>query len=243
MRRGWVCLVAALLCPACGQSSPMVSAPTSPTSVTVTTPAPTPTSRYTLSGIVRAAGAPAAGATVALLTFESGDLIVSTATDGNGAYRLPEVQNVSPFSGALVSVSRPEYFTETKYIPMNQDQKFDFELERAETISAGEVIHSAVGVAARCASLGYGGGGGSICRRFVLTVPAAGTLEITVSSTPASPFDGTVLKPDGSIGAYAATSLSPLRLAHQVTAGRTYQIDVVHISPATRDFVLNTTMR
>ena len=67
--------------------------------------------------------------------------------------------------------------------------------------------------------------------------------NLTVTSAPAAPFDGTVLRPDGTIAVYTATSVLPLRLRLPVTAGLTYQIDVVHISPATREFELNTTLQ
>ena len=58
------------------------------------------------------------------------ELIASLATDGNGSYSFPSVENVS-FSGALVSVSKADYFTDTKYILMSQDRQLDFDLERA----------------------------------------------------------------------------------------------------------------
>lgn len=213
-------------------------------------PAPTPspavpipgglTGVYALSGVVTAEGFTVAGATVALLAFEDGALIESTLTDGNGSYRLASVRNVSPFSGALVSVSKPEFFTATRYVPMNQDEKSDFDLERARHISVGQRIQSRPS-GARCASLGYGGGPGSECQRFALTAPTSGTLEVTVSSSPASPFDATLLKPDGTIGVYVAAPTTPLRLALQVLAGLTYQIDVVPIGGP--EFEVTTSMR
>jgi hypothetical protein len=125
---------------------------------------------------------------------------------------------------------------------MSQDQQVDFELEPAAFVPVGPVIQSAVGDAARCASLGYGGGGGAICRRFAVTVPDAGTLEITVTATPPTAFDSTVLRPDGTIGIYK-TSASPLRLSLPVAPGFTCQIDVVHINPPTREFELSTVRR
>jgi hypothetical protein len=125
---------------------------------------------------------------------------------------------------------------------MTKDGTVDFDLERARYVSLGEVITSEVGASARCASLGYGGGGGSVCQRFALTVPEAGTLEVAVSSAPATPFDLTILRPDGTIGVYGA-SPSQARLTLAVAAGLTYQIDVVHINPAIREFELRTTMR
>jgi hypothetical protein len=48
---------------------------------------------------------------------------------------------------------------------------------------------------------------------------------------------------DGTIGIYGASSFSPLKVTLAVAAGLTYQIDVVHIAPATREFELTTTVR
>jgi len=213
------------------------------------TPTQSPTSpagstAYALSGVVTAAGLPIAGATVALLTFDSGALIASTVTDGNGSYHLSDVRNVS-VSGALVSVSRSGYFTETRYVPMTRDETSDFSLVHASHISVGERIRSRPGDA-RCASLGYGGRGGTSCQRFALTVPVSGTLEVEVDSTPASISNGdvTVLKPDGTIGIYASPPGWPLRLTFQVATGLTYQIDVVHRGvPGAQDFELTTALR
>lgn len=215
----------------------------SPTGPTPGISLPTPgglTGVYGLSGVVTAVGVPVAGATVALLTFEAGALIESTLTDGNGSYTLAAVRNVSPYSGALVSVSKPGYFTNTRYVPMTRDETSDFDLVRASHISVGQQIRSRPGDA-RCASLGYGGGGGAVCQQFAVTVPSSGTLEVTVSSSPASAFDTTVLEPHGTIGAYVAAPTTPLRLALQVVAGLTYQIDVVPIGVP--EFELTTALR
>lgn len=231
-----LCIVGLLMFPAC-EGATVVPSPAAPAPAPSTLNPP-----YTLSGVVRVAGLPAAGAAVALLTFEAGALITSTVTDASGSYRLSDVRNVSPFSGALVSVSKPDYFTQTRYIWMGPDKTAPFDLEPAAHVSLGQAITSEVGAAARCASLGYGGGGGAVCRRLALTVPESGTLEVAVFSTPASPFDLTILRPDGTIGVYGS-SPSELRLSLDVAAGLTYQIDIVHFSPAVREFELRTTMK
>jgi hypothetical protein len=204
---------------------------------------------HALAGIVRVAGVPVAGARVGLIKLGvqtpaspgPEDLIASVVTNGDGSYSLSRVENVS-FSGALVGVSKLDYFTDTKYILMSQDRELDFDLERAVNISVGQVILSLVGDT-RCASAGYGGGGGSSCRRFAVPIHASGTLEVTVSSSPPAPFDITILRPDGSIGIYMAAPLSPLKATLAVSAGLTYQIDVVHVHPATREFELTTAFR
>jgi hypothetical protein len=190
--------------------------------------------------VVRADGGPFAGAKVALLKFKESELNAFVLTDASGSYSFSAVQHVS-FSGALVSVSKPDYFTETRYIFMAGDQTFDVDLERAVHISLGRAVRTPVG-AARCASLGYGGGVGALCRRFAVTASASGTLEAAISSAPSAEFDITVMNPDGTIGVYGSSS-SPMRVTLGVTAGATYQIDVVHIWPHTREFELLATVR
>jgi hypothetical protein len=131
------------------------------------------------------------------------------------------------------------YLTETTYVPLFQDQTQDFDLEPAEAISLGQVVQAPVGTD-RCASLGYGAPPGSLCRRYALPVPASGTLEVAISSSPFD-YDVSVLTPEGAIAVYASSSVSPLRVTLQVSAG-TYQIDVVHRGSA-RAFELTTSLR
>ena len=193
---------------------------------------------YALSGRVTAEGRPVAGAGVAHLNLGNGALTSSTLTDTNGSYRLSGVSQASEW---LVSVSKTDYFTSTRYVQMLRDETTsDFALERASFISVSDQIQSRPD-GARCASLGYGGNGGENCRRFALSVPASGTLEVIVSSSPTSPFDGTILKPDGTIGTYGAVARTPLRLTLDVVAGLTYQIDVVPIGAP--DFALTAAVR
>lgn len=221
----------AIVVSACG-SSPS----TSPTE----SPRVNGTPQRALSGLVRAGGNPLAGARVALVRFQLDALAATVMTDVDGAYRFSSADPVS-VSGALVSVSKPDFFTATRYVPMFQDQVQDFDLERAVYIAVGDVVRSPVGDA-RCASLGYGGGAGAMCRRFALTMADSGTLEISVSAN-GLPLDVSVLRADGTIGAYVAAPVSPALVSLRVAAGLTYQIDVVHIDPATREFDLTTTLR
>lgn len=250
MERKFACFCSLVLLVGCADSRRLPT-PSSPTP-TMPTPAPCPPcpppGAHALSGVVKVAGVPVAGARVGLVKLGPQtpvspgpeELIDSRMTDANGSYSFPSVENVS-FSGALVSVSKADYFTDTKYILMSQDRQLDFDLERAVYISVGQVILGQVGEA-RCASFGYGGGGGAACRRFVVPLHASGTLEVSVSSSPGVPFDATVLRPDGTIG-INVSSFSPLKVTLPVAAGLTYQIDVVHINPATREFELTTALR
>ena len=194
---------------------------------------------YALSGVVRVAGVPTAGATVALLADRQ--IIASVVTDRSGAYGFPEVSNFS-FSGVLVGAARPGYFTDTKYILVTGPRQLDFDLMEAAQIPFGQMVRSPVGDA-RCASLGYGGMGGAPCRRLAVTVPTSGTLVVTLSATPSGPFDISILTPLGAIAAYRSSSILPIELTASVEAGLTYQVDVVAFSSSIREFELSTTLR
>jgi hypothetical protein len=236
IERKLACLCCIILLAACDDTRQGSTAAPSPFDA----PASGVTRSVALSGIVTVEGRPLAGATVGLLSLGNGSLIKSTVTDANGAYRLTDVANVSLVSDALMSVSKADYFTITKYVQMFQDQTSDFALERAAYISIGDQIQGRPGDA-RCASLGYGDGGGAICRRFAVKPAASGTLDVLVSPGTPSPFDGTILRPDGTIGVYGSGGPTPLRLALEVQGGLTYQIDVVPIDFP--EFTLTTALR
>ena len=87
------------------------------------------------------------------------------------------------------------------------------------------------------------GMGGALCRRLAVTVPASGTLVVTLSATPGGPFDISILTPLGAIAAYRASSIVPIDLTASVEAGLTYQVDVVAISSSIRELELSTTLR
>jgi hypothetical protein len=193
---------------------------------------------YALSGVVRVAGVPTAGATVALLG--DNQIFASVVTDRSGTYSFPEVSNFS-FSGVLVGASMPRYFTDTKYILMTGPAQLDFELMEAERIPFGQTVNSPVGDA-RCASLGYGGMGGAPCRRLAVTVPASGTLVVTLSATPSGQFDMSILTPLGAIAAYSSSGL-PIELRASVEGGLTYQVDVFARNTPDREFQLSTMLR
>lgn len=234
-----VWIVAALLLSGCGGSSspPGNSDPLGPTPLQGSVPTPAPP--FSLSGVVRAGAVLVPGATVALLTGNT--MSASTLTDPQGTYGFSGVQNVS-FSGALIGVSKPGYFTDTKYIFITMSpQTLDFDLEAASIVPVGQRVRTPTG-GARCASLGYGGMGGSQCRRSTVIAPATGQIDVTVTSIPASPFDITILRPDGTIAAYRSDT-APVGVTADVIGSMPYQIDVVHIDPSVREFELTTTSR
>ena len=128
-----MCACGLLFLIACDDSRPLPTS-ASPASATPTTtsapfrvgcplPCPLP-GAHALSGVVRASGIPMAGARVGLVKIPeqivpSGgpdELIASTATDAAGWYSFAKVENVS-FSGALVAVSKPGYFTGNEVHP------------------------------------------------------------------------------------------------------------------------------
>jgi hypothetical protein len=233
-------MIVVVLLAAC--TSPTFKVPTTPTAPTGVAPTPIPPAAipWTLSGVIRVDATPVAAAKVSLLTSDGG-VRESLVTDASGSYRFTAVEDVL-YAGALVSVARPGFFTETRYVPLGESQTSDFELARAEFITVGETVQRSIG-SARCASTGYGGRGGALCRRLVLTAPASGALFVTLTASPEQPFDLSVLQSDGAIGAYIAAPRLPLQITTGVDAGSVYQIDVVAIGGATRDFELTTRMR
>jgi hypothetical protein len=114
---------------------------------------------------------------------------------------------------------------------MDATRMVDIDPDRAEGIVLGESVESFVGQS-RCASLGYRCCGGAQCRRFAITMPETGTLEVTVSN---GLLDFSVLRPNGTIGANAS-DLATLG----VDAGSTYQIDVAIFGAAPPTFQLTT---
>lgn len=207
-----------------------------------TAPGPMPSPTYTLFGVVRATGnVPVTGARVVALGQE---LSASATTDGNGYYSISGVM-ASSLDGLspLLSASKPGYFTDIEfanvnYAPISKDTQLDFELRPWVHISLDEVIRGRLGEDAVCSHWGYGTGA---CQRFALTVPATGTLEITLSA-PVRNFDVDVVGPDGTFAIYDATSASFLSVRIPVEAGSTYEIRLAFGSPA-RDFELRTALR
>jgi hypothetical protein len=119
MERTFAYVCALVLLVACGDSRPAPT-PTSPTPRTPT-PAPCPlpcplSGVHALSGVVRVAGVPIAGAKVGLVKLGPQtpvspgpeELIASQVTDESGSYNFPSVENVS-FSGALISASKADF--------------------------------------------------------------------------------------------------------------------------------------
>jgi hypothetical protein len=192
-----------------------------------------------LSGTVRAGGVAVSGATVVLVAAAPDAMIASQQTDANGRYSFSAAWNVS-FSGALVSVVSPTYTIETRYVPVYRDETADFDLAPLEQVDLNASVRRTVGDD-RCAGLGYGGFGGTPCRRLNVNVPAPGILRVSLIPAPGAAFDVAVLRPDGTVGVESSSRGAPLTVRVGVDGGRPYQIDVV-AREAVREFDLTTVL-
>jgi hypothetical protein len=228
MRFTVACVFAAFFA-SCDGSRPLPMAPTSGLGLTPT---------FTVSGVVTAAGLPAAGVKVLVVDQEPATFAI---TDGSGHYSIPARTAQSWGMAPLVSASKPGYFTEIRftdanYLPIAGDRQLDFQLQPLRHIALGEVVRQPVAPSA-CSHWGYGTGP---CQRFAVTVPAAGTLDVTVSA-PVINFDLDIVRPDGTFAAYIPfPSSSPVRARIPVTAGATYEIRMIDASSG---FELTTAVR
>jgi hypothetical protein len=242
MRAMFACVCAIVLLVAC--DSPPAVRP-SPTAPPPASPSPVPVpSTYTLSGVVRTTGnVPVSGAKVVVLGQE---LSASATTDGNGYYSISGVK-ASPLEGMspLLSASTAGYFTDVEfanrsYGPISNDTQVDFTLAPLVRISLGEVISGTAPLGDPvCSHWGYGAGA---CQRFAVTVPATGTLDVTLSASVFN-FDLDIVGPDGTFAVYSGIWASPLRVTVRVEAGSTYEIRVIGGWNPARDFELTTALR
>jgi hypothetical protein len=177
MRHLWLCIAAFVLLSACDRA-PAPGFPAAPSPAPTSTPPPS-TPQYTLSGVVRGAGIPVAGATVALLNYKRGaGHFDRNGSNGSYGCRI----ETCPLRCAGEYLEAGAY--RTRYIPMSQDRRWS-STWNAKHISV-DGHHQRSRRSLRCASLGYGDGDGSVSA-IALTVPESGTLEVAVSSEPASP--------------------------------------------------------
>jgi hypothetical protein len=175
---------------------------------------------------VSADAAPVPGARV--LVFSDSAVNPSrTITDEQGLYSFEDVGPVAcPPACALVSASRPGYFTDVKYAETARNGRLDFELDPLVYVSVGEVVNGYTGDAsdARCEGSGYGS---SPCQRFAVVPPSSGGLEIT--SPGPFQFDFDIVKPDGTFATYTSGTAGSFSTRINVTGGSTYELRVVYI--------------
>lgn len=224
---------------------PSLLLPLRPTDPSVTTGPPAPTAPPIpppapgrigeLSGVVTAGGVPVSGARVTLLGDGYGPAVPAwVMTDEKGAYRISGTQKPE----WLVSAAKPGYFTATSYVSIPGRQ--DFDMENETPVPLGQTVRLTPGQS-RCASWGYGGGGGAACQRVVVDVVSAGLLEVRVLAPQFEFIDISLLDPSGSIIFYQ--SAGPSAAGSVTVQAGSYQIDVVLGPGAGADFELFTVVR
>jgi pre-peptidase len=233
MKLALICVGSVVLLIGCNSPQSSLTAPTS-------IPFASFGSAFTVSGVVRDRNGPVAGVRVAVLEQRA---FPPAMTDADGRYSI-RTSAAQPWGlSPLVAASKAGYFadirfTDANYLPISRDTELDFSLEPLTYVSLGEFVRARVG-GASCSHWGYGTGS---CARFGITVPASGTLEVTVTAV-VSDFDIDIVAPDGTFAAYDGFPYptgSP-RLKIPVSAGLTYQIRLAGAIP--RDFELATSLR
>lgn len=234
MRTMFGCLTAILLLAACNDREAVATAPSPiPTQGLASSLASART--HMVSGVVTAAGVPAAGAEIAELQTVYGDdcftpqELSSTTSNASGSYTLPAVIDSSTSMWASwMRAYKPGYFTDFQRPRVSQDMRLDFVLDPWTHISLGTVLHGTVNAGdALCRGNSYGLPG--FCDRFALTVPSAGTLEVTLAwptNRPDVVLD--VVRPAGNpcaLFSWPGAFHHTLRIP--VEAGSTYEIRVV----------------
>jgi hypothetical protein len=187
---------------------------------------------------------PVVGAMVLVLGQESS---AYATTDAEGGYSIPGVQSapveqMSP----LLSASKRGFFTAVEfarkdYAPIRQDTQLDFTLITEESIPVGHVVTARATSQDRvCSHWGYGSGA---CRRFAVTTPSAGWLDVRFSAVPFFRCDVDIVGPGGTFVLYDPSWRNPLNVSIPVVAGATYEIRVICGSDPSHEFELGTTLR
>jgi hypothetical protein len=195
--------------------------------------------RHRLSGGVTARdGTPLSGAHVGEYVGRMGVGVTtsfSATTDVGGRYSVSGPPDRAA-SNMTVRASRAGYFSAFKQIPVSEDMLADFVLDPWVQISVGEVVRATV--KADEPACYYPG---EPCRRFALTVPASGTLEVSVTSANRPDFDLHVETPTGEV--FGALRQAPLHLALPAAAGSTFEIRVLRYGGGSAEFELTTRVR
>jgi hypothetical protein len=167
-------------------------------------------------------------------------------SDDKGEYLIRGVRSSYGMMSPLLSASKPGFFAATEfahgdYSPIVTDTTLDLVMIPIVTVPVGVTHHGRVAQAGDhpCSNYGYGT---SDCQRFALTMPATGSLEITISGS-AGVFrhDVDIVGPDGAIVVYDPRWSNPTRHTLMVHSGSTYEIRVIGFTG--EDFDLSTTLR
>lgn len=196
-----------------------------------------------LSGIVTGPdGKPLSGVTVGQHLFRSEDIYLvtdathlSTRTGTSGRYALFGAP-LSLGRPAIIRAAKPGYFTRTAFVALTRDSLADFRLVPWTEIRLGAVVRGTVTPDdTPC------GNPNEWCDELALTVPANGTIEVSVEAPDREMMDLYVEAPGGEV--YGPQDGEPMRLALPARAGSTFQIRVLSFSAEPRSYELTTRMR
>jgi hypothetical protein len=199
--------------------------------------------RHRLTGVVTAAdGTPLSGVSVGeYVSRTQADYSVafttrfSGATDGNGEYFVSGPL-VRPARNVAVRASKPGYFSALKVVTASEHMRVDLVLDPWVHISLGDVVRGTVK-----ADDPHCSDPGEPCRRFALTVPASGTLDVSVASANRADFDLYVETPAGEV--FGPFMHAPLRVAIPARAASTFVIRVLRYGTGSAEFELATRLR
>lgn len=204
-------------------------------------PAPPPAApTYTVSGVVSIGNMPVEGARVAVLP----DGVLSATTDDDGFYSISGVPSSYELMAPLLSASKRGYFSDIRfanssYAPIAGDTRLNFNLAPWLSIAVGEIVTGRLdGSDPECSHWGYGSGA---CRRFAVTAPANGSLEVTVTA-PVFDFDVDIVGPDGRFVLYDPVWAPVRRFVIGAESGSTYQIRLIGGCCPVREFELRTAL-
>lgn len=199
--------------------------------------------RHRLSGVVTARdGTPLSGVSVGeYLGRTEADYSVgfttrfSATTDDSGQYAVAG-PIVRPARNVAVRASKPGYFSAIKVVAASENMRADLVLDPWVHISLGDVIKGTLK-----ADDPFCSDPGEPCRRFALTVPASGTLDVSVASANRADFDLYVETPAGEV--FGPFMHAPLRVAIPARAASTFVIRVLRYGTGSAEFELTTRLR
>jgi hypothetical protein len=201
------------------------------------------TIRHRLSGVVTAAdGIPLSGATVGEYVGRmEADYAVgfttrfSVRTDSDGRYTVSG-QLARPAQSVTVRAAKPGYFTAIRVVPVAEEMRADLVLDPWVHISLGEAVTGTMKPGDPYCYYPE-----EPCRQFALTVPASGTLEVSVASANRTDFDLHVETPGGDV--LGPFGHAPLRIAIPAVAASTFQSRILRYGEGPAEFELTTRVR
>ena len=195
------------------------------------------------SGIVSGPdGEPLAGVTVGQHLLRSEDIYLvteptrlTTTTDRSGRYAVVGLP-LSLASSAIIRAAKPGYFTRTAGVPILRESQADFRLARWVQIPVGTVVRGTV-----TPDEMPSGNPRERCDEYALTVPANGTIEVSVDAPDREMMDLYVETPAGDV--YGPQDGDRMRLVLPAGAGSTFQIRILNFSEQPQPYALTTRLR